>query len=201
MDSEFFDIIKSISLEAFCISVCVFVFTMLIKLPIKKYTSKLSEDKRKAINTVILFIPIVLSLLFSVFYYGLFKHTWLSITMFETATSAWIISLSIYAIYERIIILIRGIMSGKLKADSDITKETLSFLKSNIKALTSKMKVDEKQIKNIQKRLTSLLEFKNSIETCTTGMNIAKLSETNIQIQQLKNEEQSLQKLTKVNNK
>lgn len=193
MDGEILNTIKNISLESLCIAICVFVLTMLIKWPIKKCTAKFSEDKRKAVNTVILFIPIILALIGSILYYGIFKASWFKLEVFETAISSWIVSLTIYAIFEHIVILIKGIRSGKVKIDSDLTKETLTFLKSNIKTLTSKIKLDEKQVKKVKEKLSSLLEIKNIIESDETIKDIAKLSETNIQIQELKNEEKNLQ--------
>ncbi len=69
----------------------------------------------------------------------------------------------------------------------------MKFIKSNVKTLTSKIKVDEKQIKKIQENLTSLLEIKKVIESSVGNIDIAKLSETNIRIQELKNEERTLQ--------
>lgn len=193
MDGEILNTIKHISLESLCIAFIVFGLTMLIKWPIKRCTKKLTEEKRKAVNTVILFIPIVLSLILSILYYGIIKKSWFNLISFETAISSWIISLTIYAIYERIVILIKGIWSGKIKVDSELTKETLKFIKDKVKILTSKIKIDEKQIKKIQEKITSLLEIKKVIESNVGNINIAKLSETNIQIQGLKNEERSLQ--------
>ncbi len=193
MDGEILNTIKHISLESLCIAFIVFALTMLIKWPIKRCTKKLTEEKRKAVNTVILFIPIVLSLILSILYYGIVKSLWFNLITFETAISAWIISLTIYAVYERIVILVKGIWSGKIKIDSELTKETLKFIKSNVKTLTSKIKVDEKQIKKIQENLTSLLEIKKVIESSVGNIDIAKLSETNIRIQELKNEERTLQ--------
>ncbi len=193
MDGEILNTIKHISLESLCIAFIVFVLTMLIKWPIKRCTKKLTEEKRKAVNTVILFVPIVLSLILSILYYGILKKSWFNLMSFETTISSWIISLTIYAIYERIVILIKGIWSGKIKVDSELTKETLKFIKDNVKILTSKIKIDEKQIKKIQEKITSLLEIKKVIESNVGNIDIAKLSETNIQIQELKNEERSLQ--------
>ncbi len=192
MDGEILNTIKNLSLESLYIALCVFVLTMLIKWPIKKCTNKLSEEKRKAFNTVILFIPIVLSLIGSTLYYGIFKSFWFTLKTIETAFSSWVVSLSIYAIYERVIILIKGISSGKVKINSELTKETLTFLKDSIKTLSSKLKVDKKQIKEIQEELTSLNQIKNLLESDAVNIDIAKLSETNIKIQELLNKEKSL---------
>lgn len=51
MESEILLRLKDISIEAVIISIIVFGLTMLIKWPIKKSTSKLEENRRKAVNT------------------------------------------------------------------------------------------------------------------------------------------------------
>ena len=69
MDSELFLNISNLSWEVALIAFIVFGLTMLIKWPIKNATSKLDENKRKAVNTVIVFIPMVLSILLNGLYY------------------------------------------------------------------------------------------------------------------------------------
>ncbi len=96
MDGELINTIKNISLESLCIAFGVFALTMLVKWPIKKCTAKFPEDKRKAVNTVILLIPIILALIGSILYYGFFKASWFSLKAFETAFSSCIVSLTIY---------------------------------------------------------------------------------------------------------
>lgn len=194
MEGELLKTIKNLSFESLCIAFVVFGLTMLIKWPIKKCTNKFAEEKRRAINSVILFIPIVLSLICSILYFGIFNGVWFNLNIFETAISSWILSLSIYAIFDRIKILINGIFSGKNKFNDDLTKETISFLKENIKNITSKIKVDEKQLTKIRTELAALLEIKSILKSGEKVLDIAKFSETNIQIQDLKTQEQTLQK-------
>lgn len=201
MDGKILDVIKNISLESLYIACCVFLLTMLIKWPIKKFTSKLTEDKRKAVNTIILVIPIVISFLISILYFGIYKSIWFNLDVLEISISSWVVSLTIYAIYERIVILIKGIRTGKLNYNSEITKDTLAFLKKNIKLLISKIKIDKKQFDKIKNQMKSLLEIKSIIESDISNNDIAKLSQTNIQIQELKNEEISLQKQIDENEK
>lgn len=201
MDGKILDVIKNISLESLCIACCVFLLTMLIKWPIKKFTSKLTEDKRKAVNTIILVIPIIISFLISILYCGISKSIWFNLDVLEISISSWVVSLTIYAIYERIVILIKGIRTDKLSYNSEITKDTLAFLKKNIKSLISKIKIDKKQFDKIKNQMKSLLEIKSIIESDISNGDIAKLSQTNIQIQELKNEEISLQKQIDENEK
>ncbi len=74
MENEFLFALKDISLEAIIISILVFGLTMLIKWPIKKYTAKFEENKRKSINTVIIFIPLILAYILSALYFGISKN-------------------------------------------------------------------------------------------------------------------------------
>lgn len=193
MDNEILELIKYLSVESLCFAVVAFLLTMLIKWPIKKLTSKLVEEKRKAVNIAILFIPAAISLIISLFYYGIFKSDWLTLSIVDTGLSSWIISLSIYAVYERIVVVIKAIKSGKVEINSELASETISFLKSSLKDLNSALKEKEKNLEQISEKLKSLNQIKSVLESDSLNKDIAKLSETNIQIQSLVNEEKLLQ--------
>lgn len=192
MENNILNTIENLTLEILIISLIVFGLTMLIKYPIKKATSNIAEDKRKAINSVIILIPIVLSFVISILYFGITKKEWFAISTIETAVSSCLLAFSIYAICQRIVILIKGIKSGKIEANSELTKDTISFLKDNLKVLTSKLKIDEKNLSKITEQITSLVEIKAILESSSTGLNISKLAETNVQIQSLTNEKAKL---------
>lgn len=192
MESNILNTIENLTLEILIISLVVFGLTMLIKYPIKKATSKISEDKRKAINSVIILIPIVLSFVISIIYFGITKKEWLAISTIETAISSCILAFSIYAVYQRIVILIKGVASGKIEINSELTKETINFLKDNLKNLATKLKTDEKKLSKITEQISSLVEIKTILESTSAELNISKLAETNVQIQSLTNEEEKL---------
>lgn len=69
MDEYFLYLIDNFSLEIFLMSLAVFALTMLIKIPIKKATSNLEEVKRQGINSLIIFIPLVLSFIVCLVYF------------------------------------------------------------------------------------------------------------------------------------
>lgn len=92
MESEFLLSIKHLSILEVVISLLVFTLTMIIKIPTKKATSKLKEGKRKAVNTVIVFIPIVLSFVFSLLYYGIFEKVWFDGAVLDTFASSYILA-------------------------------------------------------------------------------------------------------------
>ena len=194
MENEIINLIRNISIESISIAFISFVLTMLVKIPIKKATEKLTEEKRKAVNIVILFIPGIISFIFSYLYYGIFESNWLTILVVDTGLSSWIISLTIYAIYERIVIIINGIKSGKLELNSELTKDTISFLKDSLKDLNSSLNEKEKTLKEIEEKLKSLNQIKSVIELNKSSMDINKLSDTNIEIQSLTSNELEIQR-------
>lgn len=161
MDSEFLLNLKEISIESIIIAGIVFALTMLIKWPIKKATSKLQENKRKAVNTVIVFIPIVLSFALSVLYYGIFLKQWFSTEMLDTMTSSYFLALLVYAIFSRIVVLIKGV--GGKTADENFSKETISYIKQNIKTISKTLKTDETKLAKIVAQIENLVSIRNEI--------------------------------------
>lgn len=199
MNSELLNNIKNLTLESLIIAIVVFILTMLVKIPIKNKTSKLEESKRKAINSVIIIIPIILSLLLSISYYGLFKSQWFSLYVLETAISSWILSFTMYTIYQRIYIIIKGILSGKLKINSDLTKETISLLKNEIKTISSKLKTDEKSLSKLENKKSSLINIKEMLDGISCNIDIAKISETNFKLKTIQIEETVLKNQIETN--
>lgn len=192
MENNILNTIQNLTLEILVIAVVVFGLTMLIKIPIKKATAKLSEDRRKAINSVIILLPIILAFGISILYFGIRKKLWVTSEVIDTSISACVLSFTIFAVYQRIVILIKGIVSGKVKINSELTQDTINFLRDNLKALNSKLKVDEKALGKISKQISSLAQIKSILETECPEVNIAKLADTNIKIQALVNKEAEL---------
>ena len=60
---ELLVILKDLDLKVLAMGGIVFLLTLFLKMPIKRATGKLQEDKRKAINSVIILIPIILSII------------------------------------------------------------------------------------------------------------------------------------------
>lgn len=183
MEYEIFNIFKNYTLEALLIGFGAFLLTYLIKLPIKKKTSTLEENKRKMVNIVIMFIPLVLSFIASVVYYGITERQWISLLVLDSAISSWLISLSLYAIVSRIWLVIKGIKSGKLQINSDLTKETISYIKETIKTLNKENKTAEKTLEAITEKLTSLTQLRDlfcqgSSEILELNNEISSLKET-----------------------
>ena len=142
MDNEFVLNLKEISLEIVVIALLVFALTMLIKWPIKKFTAKFDENKRKAINTVIVFIPMLLSALFNALYFGFYKSQWFSTQAIDSMISSYVLAVSIYAVYTRIGILIKGAKGES--TDQTLSKEAISYVKKSAKTISKTLKIDEK---------------------------------------------------------
>lgn len=193
MESEFLLNIKDISWEVIVISILVFGLTMLIKWPIKNATSKLEENKRKAVNTVIVFIPMILSLILSALYYGIFRKEWFTSIVFDVMGSSYLLAVAIYAIYSRIVILIKGAKSTTNSETSNLSKETISYIKKNIKTISSTLKVDEKNLTSIVNKIDSLLTLKDEILSNTSLQDIAATESIDNQINELQAQKQELE--------
>lgn len=193
MDYEIFNIFKDYTLEVILIGLGAFLLTYLIKWPIKKATEKLDENKRKAVNIVIIFIPLIISIIASILYYGIAKNVWATFMVFDSAFSSWIISLSLYAIVSRIWLVIKGIFSGKIKLNSELTKETIEYFKEKIKNISKELKVDEKSLTNIVNKIEELAKLRDLLTSDTINPDITKIAEVNTQISNLETKQKTLQ--------
>lgn len=194
MENNFFDFIKNFSIETLIIGVIVFLLTMILKIPIKKKTSTLTEEKRKAVNCIIVIIPFVLGIICSLLYSGIFKHSWLSIDILEIGLTSTLLSFTINAIWEKIVILIKAISRGEIKISSTEAKEMIKEIKNKIKEISSKIESDNEIYNNLVVRLNELNERKSQLINRLDDLNLNELSQLNIEIQKLSNEENSLKK-------
>lgn len=193
MDYEIFNIFKDYTLEVILIGLGAFLLTYLIKWPIKKATEKLEENKRKAVNIVIIFIPLLLSIIASILYYGFAKDEWATVMVFDSAFSSWIISLSLYAIVSRIWLVIKGISSGKIEVNSELTDEAIKYIKENIKSNSKQLKVDEKSLTNIVSKIEELAKLRDLLTSDTINPDMEKIADVNSQITNLETEQQKLE--------
>ena len=182
---ELWEFINNFSLDILGVSFAIFILTMFIKLPIKKATSKLSEEKRKAINSVIIVIPAILSFILTTLFSGMVNNNWFSITIIENSITSCLLSISIYILYQRIVIVIKGFISGQKSLNETNLKEAISTIKNDIKSLNLVLKNDELKLKDISKKILSLNDIKNKLESTTSLVDLNSLSETNIKIQEL----------------
>ena len=193
MESEFLLNLKEISIQAIVISIIVFALTMLIKWPIKKATANLEENKRKAVNTIIVFIPMVLSLIFSMLYFGLFEDKWFDVTVYDTMDSSYVLAVALYAIYSRIVIIIKGVKSStSSEIEADLSKETLSYIKQNIKTISQALKIDQTNLETTVAEIEKLLSIRNDIKNNSMFQDIAQAEKIDSKLSELETKKQEL---------
>ena len=192
MESEFILNLKEISVQAIVIAVLVFALTMLIKWPIKKATAKFDESKRKAVNTVIVFIPMFLSLVFSSLYLGIFKKEWFKISVLDLLTTSYVLALTIYAFYSRVVILIKGSKSSSKKKQADLSKETIKYIKGNIKTISKTLKLDEEKLGTILADIEKLLIVRDEVQGNLLFQDISQAEKIEKQLNALETEKQEL---------
>ena len=170
-------------------SLIVFGLTMLIKIPIKRATSKLEERKRKSYNTLIILIPIVLSILACFIYYGIDgKSNWTDLAL-KNSMTVYIFATFIYAVYQRIVIVIRGMKSKDTKINSTLPQDVVKYLKQNIKLINHTIKDEEKGLLNLSKQLKYLQDAKTKVENNPTLQSITPLNELDESVAKLKREQ------------
>ncbi len=192
MESEFILNLKEISVQAIVIAVLVFALTMLIKWPIKKATAKFDESTSKAVNTVIVFIPMFLSLVFSSLYLGIFKKEWFKISVLDLLTTSYVLALTIYAFYSRVVILIKGSKSSSKKKQDDLSKETIKYIKGNIKTISKTLKLDEEKLGTILADIEKLLIVRDEVQGNLLFQDISQAEKIEKQLNALETEKQEL---------
>ena len=185
MEDGFIFNLKQTSIEVIIIGAIVFGLTMLIKWPIKKFTAKFEENKRKAINTIIVFIPMLLSLVFNVLYSGIFKNVWFDVMTFESMATSYLVAVSIYAIFSRLVIIVKGTKTNS--TDIEMSKQAVKYIKSNIKILSKTLKVDEKKLSEIISKIENLLALKEEITNKSFLQDISAVENINNEIKELEN--------------
>lgn len=190
MEEYIFEIINYVSLETFIISLIIFILTMVIKIPIKKATSKLDETKRKAINSVIIIIPIILSIVINVVYFKILKLNWISINLIKDIFNSLIIALSIHAIYERVKIITKTFFQGK--TEDTLLEETKTAIEQELNSLIISIQNNENIFKKTQDEITNLINLKNTIESDNESLNLTKLFETNLEIEILSKQKEEI---------
>ena len=189
MENEILFNIQNITLEIALMSLIVFGLTMLIKIPIKRATSKLEETKRKSYNTLIILIPIVLSILACFIYYGIDgKSNWTDLALRNSMT-VYILATFIYAVYQRIVIVIRGMKSKDTKINSTLPHDVVKYLKQNIKLINHTIKDEEKGLLNLSKQLKYLQDAKTKVENNLALQSITPLNELDESVAKLKREQ------------
>ena len=134
---EILEIIEICSDKVFVIGFISFLLTYLIKMPIKKATAKFNDEKRKMINIFIIFIPMILSFLITIFHTGIYFKNPISALVLSDALKSWIASLCFYSIISRIWIIIKGVSTKEI--DSKKAEELIEDIKEDIADMSAQI--------------------------------------------------------------
>lgn len=186
------DTIRNTSIEIIVMALIVFVATMLIKIPIKKKTSTLAENKRKLWNSLIIPIPLLLSFITAIVYGFIFLDYIKVGKMFDLSISTYILSLTIYAIYSRIVVIIQGFKNGNISLDECITQTQEVLLSDTSNIITE----EEQELLEVINQIKILITEKELL-TNSQQVSLATLATTNIKIQSLQEKKKALENLIK----
>ena len=157
---EINSIVESFSVEALVVGLITFIVTMYIRKRIKKRSSNLEESKRKLVNSVLVIIPFVISVCISVGYLCYIEEIE-TYRVIDIGCSGWLVSMSIYAVYERSGIVLNGLFSGK----QELVKEEVS---SVLKVIKEK----EKTMKTVKKKMEELMDSKSKVTSLSKILEI-----------------------------
>ena len=195
MEEYFLYLINNFSLEIFLMSLAIFGATMLIKIPIKRATSKLDEAKRQGINTLIMLIPLVLAFIACLVYFWIVNRPIFSLDYVSCSLSTCIMSITIYLIYARIAIIVKGIISGKTKVTAEDVQNAVTDITEaieNKQENPSETQTTKEKLTQIKDKINTLINFKQKLENDGGVQNITALTETNNEIKHLENEQAQL---------
>lgn len=187
MEDNILSLINYVSLDNCIIAFLIFGLTMLIKTPIKNATKNLNETKRKAINSIIIIIPITLSIILNATYFRIFYKTWFSFEVAKSIINSWVISLSVYAIYERAKIIFKAFINGEL--NKEIIENNKTIIANEISDLVSTIESYQRSLKQIEFKMKKLNDLKRE-KNC----NLTTLFEANIRLKSLNEEEKNIKK-------
>ena len=148
---ELNSIVESFSVEALVIGLVTFMVTMKIRSKLKSKSKGLEESKRKLVNSVLVIIPLVISMCISTGYLYYLKLLEVY-KVIDVGCSGWLVSMSIYAVYERSGIVLKGLFSGK----QELVKEEVSSI---VKVIKEK----EKEMKVVKKKMEELIKSKSKV--------------------------------------
>lgn len=186
--NDFIVNLNTISLEVFVGALIVFLLTMLVKLPIKKATAKFDENKRKAINTVIVFIPLILSVVLCVGYYLVLGKKLNFESIITNGLSVYVLSLSIYAIFARLWVIIKSVISGKKSINSTEIKAEIDEVKNSVTNLSGKFDFNLTGIDEIVKKIDILKNLKKSMTVDENGLSLVTFEDIDSEIEYLEAE-------------
>ena len=112
--------------------------------------------------------------------------------MFDLSISTYILSLTIYAIYSRIVVIIQGFKNGNISLDECITQTQEVLLADTSNIITE----EEQELLEVVNQIKILIKEKELL-TNSQQVSLATLATTNIKIQSLQEKKKALENLIK----
>ena len=196
MDGELLTFFKGYTPEVLIIAFGAFILTNLVKKPIKKATKNLNENVRELFNVVIMFIPLILSLLATIFYSGVTSNEWVSLKIIDDAITSWLLSLTLYAVVSKVLILLVGIKTGTI--DSKKSKKILEDITETVKIVDKISNKDDSELKDIENKIKTLISSRDLLLKDSDNLDLSKISMLNQEIKELKDKEKELKNKTNI---
>lgn len=193
MENEIISAWEHVTVEILVISIIVWALTMFIKWPIKRYTSQMEESRRKAANSVIIFIPLMLAFIICNVYFGMTTDIWFGKVAMEASLSTWLLSFSLNSLFSRVEVLARWIKTEKTSGGTEeLPKEAVLYIKENLKTLSKELKEDEKKATKLDSEIGKLQTIKKLLEEDTVIHDVVKIATTNEELKNLLSTENEL---------
>jgi len=183
MENYLIYIYDNFSLDAFLLSLAVFILTMIAKIPLKKWTQKLEENKRQSLNSLIILIPLILSFLISLLWFLIKDKTLLSLEYVSFSVGICIMAIAIYAIYSRVVIILKGFVKKTTTELKPVVKnEQLSSETMLDSENASNIENNEKNMQKVSEKFNALIAFKQQLEKYKNTNNTEILKEINAEL-------------------
>lgn len=196
MDGELLTFFKGYTPEVLIVAFGAFILTYLVKKPIKKATKNLNENVRELFNVVIMFVPLILSLLATIFYSGVTSNEWVSLKIIDDAITSWLLSLTLYAVVSKVLILLVGIKTGTI--DSKKSKKILEDITETVKIVDKISNKDDSELKDIENKIKTLISSRDLLLKDSDNLDLSKISMLNQEIKELEDKEKELKNKTNI---
>ena len=110
----------------------------------------------------------------------------------DLLTTSYVLALTIYAFYSRVVILIKGSKSSSKKKQDDLSKETIKYIKGNIKTISKTLKLDEEKLGTILADIEKLLIVRDEVQGNLLFQDISQAEKIEKQLNALETEKQEL---------
>ena len=101
-------------------------------------------------------------------------------------------AIAIYSIYARIVIIIKGILSGKIQVNEQTIENALEQFDKKLQETENL--TNKEELQQIKSKISSLLNFKKQLQENGSIQSITAIEETTKEIEKLELQKQQLEK-------